>query len=216
VVGVKWGNGTANQLFNFGAPLTGSERRPVGPELEYNFYNLLGSFLSHHPRQHTAPSTQHPAPSTNPERDENGKTSTSTSPLPRHNSFIPRLIRSFQLNQDQEKDVEVTWGMRAISPKHRTSRLIRAYPLPSGRVTEDQQRINNFSKYNIRLQRITDQLEKTQVGHLHQILCSTLLLKKQLEKEALDDVAMDIELADDEKPVMCVDDFVRPPEPDSF
>jgi len=63
------------------------------------------------------------------------------------------------LSQDEEKDVEVTW--------------------------EDQQRINNFSKYNIRLQRITDQLEKA-----------------QLQKEALDDVAVDIELADDEKPIL--------------
>jgi len=63
------------------------------------------------------------------------------------------------LSQDEEKDVQVTW--------------------------EDQQRINSFSKYNIRLQRITDRLEKT-----------------QLEKEALDDVAVDIELADDERPVL--------------
>jgi len=63
------------------------------------------------------------------------------------------------LNQNDEKDVEVTW--------------------------EDQQQINNFSKYNDRLQRLTEHLQKT-----------------QLEKDALDDVAMDIELADDEKPVL--------------
>jgi len=63
------------------------------------------------------------------------------------------------LNQDDEKDVDVTW--------------------------EDQKRINTFSMYNVRLQRITDQLERT-----------------QLEKEALDDVAMDIELADDDKPIL--------------
>jgi len=63
------------------------------------------------------------------------------------------------LTQDQEKDVQVTW--------------------------EDQQRISTFSMYNTRLQRITDQLEKT-----------------KLEKEALDDVSMDIELADDDKPVL--------------
>ncbi|KZO98806.1 Prefoldin subunit 4 [Calocera viscosa TUFC12733] len=50
---------------------------------------------------------------------------------------------------------------------------------------EDQQRINTFSKYNQRLQDIED-----------------LLQKKKTEKEYLDDVAMELELADEDEPVM--------------
>jgi hypothetical protein len=58
--------------------------------------------------------------------------------------------------------------------------------------------------YNVRLQRITDQLERTQVGPVHRGLKHDPHLMPQLEKEALDDVAMDIELADDDKPILCV------------
>jgi len=50
---------------------------------------------------------------------------------------------------------------------------------------EDQQRINTFSKYNQRLQDIEELLEK-----------------KKTEKEYLDDVAMELELADEDEPVL--------------
>ncbi|KZT62012.1 Prefoldin, subunit 4 [Calocera cornea HHB12733] len=50
---------------------------------------------------------------------------------------------------------------------------------------EDQQRINTFSKYNQRVQDTEDLLEK-----------------KKTEKEYLDDVAMELELADEDEPVL--------------
>ncbi|KAG8903007.1 hypothetical protein FRB99_003840 [Tulasnella sp. 403] len=50
---------------------------------------------------------------------------------------------------------------------------------------EDQQRINTFSKYNTRLSDLEDALEQ----------------KKQ-EKEALDDLSTELELADEDEPVI--------------
>ncbi|KAJ1940264.1 hypothetical protein FBU59_003862 [Linderina macrospora] len=62
------------------------------------------------------------------------------------------------IQREDERDVEVNW--------------------------EDQQRINQFSKLNVRLERLEDSY-KTQ----------------KTEKEYLDDLAMEIELLDDEEPV---------------
>ncbi|RPD57567.1 Prefoldin subunit 4 [Lentinus tigrinus ALCF2SS1-7] len=50
---------------------------------------------------------------------------------------------------------------------------------------EDQQRINTFSKLNTRLSGIKEKIEVLKV-----------------EKEALDDISMELELADEEEPVM--------------
>ncbi|KIM30499.1 hypothetical protein M408DRAFT_22000 [Serendipita vermifera MAFF 305830] len=65
------------------------------------------------------------------------------------------------LSQDEEKDadVEVNW--------------------------EDQQRINTFSKMNLRVQSLTAELETA-----------------KREKEALDDITTELELADDDQPVI--------------
>jgi len=50
---------------------------------------------------------------------------------------------------------------------------------------EDQQRINNFSKHNSRLSGLEETMEK-----------------KKADKEALDDIAMELELADEDDPVI--------------
>ncbi|EJF65435.1 Prefoldin subunit 4 [Dichomitus squalens] len=50
---------------------------------------------------------------------------------------------------------------------------------------EDQQRINTFSKLNTRLRAIEERIEALKV-----------------EKEALDDISMELELADEDQPVL--------------
>lgn len=70
-------------------------------------------------------------------------------------------------------------------------------------VAEDQQRINSFSKLNTKLRGLEGKLEELKVRGQHYIfdLFRTFL---QQEKEALDDLAMELELADESGPVMCV------------
>jgi hypothetical protein len=62
-----------------------------------------------------------------------------------------------QIPQEQDtEDVEVNWGTRTgISPLW--------YLMQSIRVAEDQQRINQFSKLNLRLRSIEDKLEELKV-----------------------------------------------------
>ncbi|KAI0358514.1 Prefoldin subunit 4, partial [Trametes cingulata] len=50
---------------------------------------------------------------------------------------------------------------------------------------EDQQRINSFSKLNTRLRSIEEKIQELKV-----------------QKEALDDISMELELADEDEPVM--------------
>jgi len=56
---------------------------------------------------------------------------------------------------------------------------------------EDQQRINTFSKLNTRMRNLEEKLEE---------------LKR--EKEALDDLAMELELADEDEPVLYASVFL--------
>ncbi|KAF8608801.1 Prefoldin, subunit 4 [Ceratobasidium sp. AG-I] len=67
-------------------------------------------------------------------------------------------MRMLQQDDESEENTEVTW--------------------------EDQQKINNFSKLNSRMNDLED-----------------ILTKQKSEKEALDDLAMELELADEDEPV---------------
>ncbi|THH14586.1 hypothetical protein EW146_g5755 [Bondarzewia mesenterica] len=91
-----------------------------------------------------------------------------------------KTVEMRMLAQEEENDegTDVTWGAFAIisfcqSPKIRSKRA------------EDQQRINAFSKLNTRMRSIEERREE---------------LKQ--EKEALDDLSMELELADEDEPVL--------------
>ena len=70
-------------------------------------------------------------------------------------------------------------------------------------VAEDQQRINSFSKLNTKLRGLEGKLEELKVREQHHVFDSFRTLLQQ-EKEALDDLAMELELADESGPVMCM------------
>ncbi|KAG6820279.1 hypothetical protein H0H93_002891 [Arthromyces matolae] len=81
------------------------------------------------------------------------------------------------LGKDEEKDdAEVTWGNHFF---------VSFFQTPDPILAEDQQRINTFSKLNNRLRGLGEQLQE---------------LKS--EKEALDDLSMELELADEGEPVL--------------
>ncbi|KAI0302680.1 hypothetical protein BC826DRAFT_427402 [Russula brevipes] len=70
---------------------------------------------------------------------------------------------------------------------------------------EDQQRINTFSKLNTRVRSLAEKMDNLKVSirdweFARAILTSNSLL--QQEKEALDDLAMELELADEDQPVL--------------
>ena len=71
---------------------------------------------------------------------------------------------------------------------------------------EDQQRINTFSKLNTRMRNFEEKLLGLKV-HLVTLYLSGMLnhlcSANQQEKEALDDLSVDLELADEEKLVLC-------------
>jgi prefoldin subunit 4 len=73
--------------------------------------------------------------------------------------------------------------------------------------TEDQQRINTFSKLNTRVRSLAEKMNNLKVSvrdweFARAVLISNSLL--QQEKEALDDLAMELELADEDQPVLYV------------
>ena len=77
----------------------------------------------------------------------------------------------------------------------------------AARPSEDQQRINTFSKLNTRLRSIEEKIEVLKVRGSDSFIHSVpnpLSVCLQAEKEALDDISMELELADGDQPVMCV------------
>lgn len=72
-------------------------------------------------------------------------------------------------------------------------------------ILEDQQRINAFSKLNNRMRSLEEKLDSLKVGSPWSLsvpcsqYCFTCF---QQEKEALDDLAMELELADEDDPVL--------------
>ncbi|KAG8978011.1 hypothetical protein FRB90_008597 [Tulasnella sp. 427] len=81
-------------------------------------------------------------------------------------------------SKDDENDVEVTW--------------------------EDQQRINTFSKLNARVGDLEEALELKKVRPWTRPLDNPPLMisSSQEEKDALDDLATELELADEDEPVL--------------
>lgn len=69
---------------------------------------------------------------------------------------------------------------------------------------EDQQRINSFSKLNTRLRGIEEKLEELKVGSAFGIVVyiENPLNSIQQEKEALDDLSTELELAYEDEPVL--------------
>jgi len=68
---------------------------------------------------------------------------------------------------------------------------------------EDQQRINTFSKLNNRLRLVFEKLKVLRVRQEHFPPLPRLIitLQKQ-EREALDDLSTEVELADEDQPVL--------------
>lgn len=107
---------------------------------------------------------------------------------------------------EPDEAVEVNWGTQTIffiHDKHPSSRadLLLAW-------TEDQSRINTFSKLNTRLSEVDLEITRKQVRHpffsyaRHRLSSSRFLFKEA--KEALDDLALELELADEDEPVLYV------------
>jgi hypothetical protein len=78
---------------------------------------------------------------------------------------------------------------------------------------EDQQRINTFSKLNTRVRSLAEKMNdlKVSIQMLREPVRVSSYVKcarcfSQQEKEALDDLAMELELADEDEPVL----YVRP------
>lgn len=71
---------------------------------------------------------------------------------------------------------------------------------------EDQQQINTFSKINTRFQNIKSKSEELQVrvNNLNSPFEANALILLQQEKEALDDLATELELADEDDLVLQV------------
>lgn len=71
---------------------------------------------------------------------------------------------------------------------------------------EDQQRINTFSKLNTRFRSIEEKIEGLKVRNATSISQLSLSVRDwfQQEKEALDDLNMELELADEDTPVLYV------------
>lgn len=72
------------------------------------------------------------------------------------------------------------------------------------RRAEDQQRINSFSKLNTRHRNILDKLEVLKVRRCERRVAEQFFMCMQQEKEALDDLSMELELADEDQDVMSV------------
>ncbi|KAF8445010.1 hypothetical protein L210DRAFT_3758875 [Boletus edulis BED1] len=79
---------------------------------------------------------------------------------------------------------------------------------------EDQERINTFSKLNTRLRGIEDRLEALKVSTTFEVMISTQP-RRQQEKEALDDLATELELTDEDNIVLYKigDAFLHLPQP---
>jgi prefoldin subunit 4 len=72
-------------------------------------------------------------------------------------------------------------------------------------VVEDQQRINTFSKLNTRYRTIEEKLESLKARlHVLASCCSKLMFVSidQQEKDVLDDLSTELELADEDESVM--------------
>lgn len=74
---------------------------------------------------------------------------------------------------------------------------------------EDQQRINSFSKLNNRLRGLEEKIEalKVVLVWLQVYIANTHIADLQQEKEALDDLSTELELADEDQMVMCVHSY---------
>ena len=74
---------------------------------------------------------------------------------------------------------------------------------------EDQQRICTFSKLNTRHRNLEEKLEGLKVSKCRIVkedneVTLPCIIASQQDKEALDDLTMELELADEDEPVMCV------------
>jgi prefoldin subunit 4 len=71
-------------------------------------------------------------------------------------------------------------------------------------LAEDQQRINTFSKLNTRVRSLAEKMNGLKVSsdNLSVSFSACLILGIQQEKEAFDDLAMELELTDEDQPVL--------------
>ena len=69
---------------------------------------------------------------------------------------------------------------------------------------EDQQRINTFSKLNNRVRFLEEKLTVLKVNDYPYAYLSVWDVSQQQEKEALDDLSTELELADEDQIVLCV------------
>ncbi|KAL9708635.1 hypothetical protein Ac2012v2_008183 [Leucoagaricus gongylophorus] len=96
------------------------------------------------------------------------------------------------LEQSEDDAADVTWGTQFL--------YVSSYTQLK-RMPEDQQRINTFSKLNTRLRTLEDKLEE---------------IKQQ--KDALDDLSTELELAEEDEPILYKigETFVRMPLPQAL
>jgi prefoldin subunit 4 len=119
-------------------------------------------------------------------------------------SYPSAFLAQLRREEEETDGIEVTWGEQGSfmlhgTPAHQLHCYLACDP-------DDQQRINNFSKYNTRLSDIQSQLKRKKVGTEGNrsacVLNADLRHRLQEEREYYDDLEMELELADEDGQVL--------------